>query len=101
MITKGTIGNHGELHGNRQKVLEEYNCKCAGDNCMCARFFYKIYLHLPGMIIARHKRFFRCILAHIWKSKKCIIFNVDYRLGSKNSKFDMTLIRQSPFEHKS
>ena len=30
---------------------------------------------------------------------KCVFFfNVDYRLGSKKSKFDMTLIRQSPFK---
>ena len=32
------------------------------------------------------------------KSKKCIIFNVYYRPGSKKSKFDMTLIRHSPFK---
>ena len=32
------------------------------------------------------------------KSKWCIIFKVNYHLGSKKSKFDMTLIRHSPFK---
>ena len=30
------------------------------------------------------------------KCKKCIILNVDYRLGSKKSKFNITLISDSP-----
>ena len=47
------------------------------------------------MIIANRKRFFRGTLANFCKSKKFITFNVDYRPGSKKSKFDMTLIRQS------
>ena len=55
-----------------------------------------VYLHLPGTLIARRKRIFRGILANFCKSKKCIIFNIDYRPGSKKSKFDMTLIRHSP-----
>ena len=50
------------------------------------------------MIIARRKRFFRGTLANFCKSKKCIIFNVDYRLGLKKSKFDMTLMGHSPFK---
>ena len=50
------------------------------------------------MIIARRKRFFRGTLANFCKSKKCIIFNVDYRPGLKKSKFDMTLIGHSPFK---
>ena len=50
------------------------------------------------MIIARRKRFFRGTLANFCKSKKIIIFNVDYRPGSKKSKFDMTLIRHCPFK---
>ena len=37
-------GNHGELHGNRRKVHGEYLCKCAGDNCMCARFYSIKYI---------------------------------------------------------
>ena len=61
----------------------------------------KIYLHLPEMIIARRKRFFRGTVANFCKSKKCIIFNVNYRPGLKKSTFDMTLIGHSPFkEHK-
>ena len=32
------------------------------------------------------------------KSKKCIIFNLYYRPGSKKSKFDMTLISNSVFK---
>ena len=52
------------------------------------------------MIIARRKRFFRGTLANFCKSKKCIIFNVDYRPGLKKSKFDMTLIGHSPFKAK-
>ena len=39
------------------------------------------------MIITRRKRFFRGTLANFCTSKKCIIFNVDYRPGSKKSKF--------------
>ena len=50
------------------------------------------------MIIARRKRFFRGTLANFCKSKKCIIFNEDYRPGLKKSKFDMTLIGHSPFK---
>ena len=44
------------------------------------------------------KQFFRGTLANFYKSKKCVIFNIDYRPGSKKSKFDMTLIRHSPFK---
>ena len=57
----------------------------------------KIYLHLLGTIIVRQKQFLRGTLANFCKSKKCIIFNVHYCLVSKKSKFDMTLIRHSPF----
>ena len=42
-------------------------------------------------------RFFKSSLAFFCKSKKCIIFNVDYCPGSKKSKFDMTLIIDSLF----
>ena len=42
-------------------------------------------------------RFFRGTLANFCKSKKCVIFNVDYHPGSKKLKFDTTLIRHSPF----
>ena len=35
---------------------------------------------------------FKSTLANFCKSKKCIIFNVDYRPGSKMSTFYMTLI---------
>ena len=52
------------------------------------------------MIIARRKQFFRGTLANFCKSKKCIIFYVHYRPGLKKSKFDMTLIRHSPFKIK-
>ena len=48
--------------------------------------------------IGKRKRFFRGTLANFCKSKKCIIFNVDYRPGYKKSKFDMTLIRHSLFK---
>ena len=58
----------------------------------------KIYLHLPGTIIARRKRFFRGTLANLCNSEKCIIFNVDYHLWSKKSKVDITLIRHSSFK---
>jgi hypothetical protein len=58
----------------------------------------KNILHLPGKIIARLKQFFRGTLANFCKSKKCIIYNVDYRPGSKKSKFDMTLIKLRPFK---
>ena len=58
----------------------------------------KIYLHLPEMIIARRKRFFRGTLANFCKSKKINIFNVDHCPGLKKSKFDMTLIGHSPFK---
>ena len=41
---------------------------------------------------------FTFTLANFCKSKKCIILSVDYRPGSKKSKkFDMTLIRHTPF----
>ena len=60
--------------------------------------FDKIYLHLPEMIIARRKQCFRGTLANFYKCKKWIIFNVDYRPGSKKSKFDMILIRHSPLK---
>ena len=36
-------------------------------------------------------------LANFCKSKKYIIFNLDYRPESKKSKFELTLIRHSPF----
>ena len=36
-------------------------------------------------------------LVNFEKVKKCIISNVDYRTGSKKSKFDMTLISDIPF----
>ena len=45
-----------------------------------------------GGKIARRKLFFRDTLANLCKIKNCIISNVDYRPGSKKSKFDMTLI---------
>ena len=37
-------------------------------------------------------------LANFCKSKKCITFNVCYHQGSKKLKFDMNLIRHSPFK---
>ena len=52
------------------------------------------------MIITRRKRFFRGTLSNFCKIKKGILFNVDYRPGSKKSKFDTTLIRHSPFKIK-
>ena len=58
-----------------------------------------ICIHIPGTIIAMRKRFFRGTPANFCKSKKCIIFNVDC-LGSEKSKFDMILIRHSPFNMK-
>ena len=33
-----------------------------------------------------------------YKNPNLKLFNVDYRPGSKNSKFDMVLIRHSPFK---
>ena len=96
-----TSGNHcktRELHGNRRKSLENI-FRSALEIIACAHDFCckKIYLHLPGTIIARQKRFFRCTLANLFRSKKCIIFNVYYRPWSKKSKFEMTLIRHSSF----
>ena len=44
------------------------------------------------------QRFFKTTLAKFCKSKKCIIFNIDKRPGSKKSKFKMTLLSDSPFE---
>ena len=84
--------SHEELHWNRRKVPEEYICKCVGDICMSARFYSIKYICIS------RKRCFRGTLANFYKSKKWIFFNVDYRPGSKKSKFDMILIRHSPFK---
>ena len=51
------------------------------------------------MIIARRKQFFRGTLANFCKSKKCIIFNVHYRPGSKKSKFDIPLLETVLLRH--
>ena len=52
---------------------------------------------MNALFYALTERCFRGTLANFFKSKKCIIFNGDYRTGFKKSKFEMTLIRQSPF----
>ena len=79
------------IFGSALEIIEHVFMQCIS---------VKIYLHLPGMIIAKRKRFFRGTLANFCKIKKCIIFKVEYRSGSKMSKFDMTLIRHHLFSIK-
>ena len=48
---------------------------------------------------SHYTHFFKSTLAYFSLSKECIIFNVDYRPGSKQLKFVMTLISYSPFKY--
>ena len=93
-----TTGNYMETVGKFLKnifgsVLEIIACAHVFMQCGSV----KIYLHLLGTLIARQKLFFTCTHANFFKSKKFIIFNVDYSPGSKKPKFEMTLIKHSPF----
>ena len=53
---------------------------------------------LTGYNNHKSETFFSGSLDNFYKSKKCI--KIDYRLGSKRSKFDLTLISVSPFNLK-
>ena len=84
-----TVGNSLDIFGSALEIIA-----CVQVFMQCRSV--KIYLHLPGTIIARQKLFLRGTLANFCKSNKCIIFIVDYRSESKKSKFDITLNRNSP-----
>ena len=63
----------------------------------CSRLNRRIYTHYTNFFMHYRKQSFKGTQGNFCKSKKCIIFNVNYRPGSKKSKFDMTLIRHSPY----
>ena len=58
----------------------------------------RIQTHYTNCFMHQRQRFFKGTVAIFCKSKKCILSNVDYRSGSKKSKFVITLISDSPFK---
>ena len=57
----------------------------------------KYIITFTGNNNCKLENFFRNAEANFCKIKKCKIFNIEECLRSKKSKFDMILIRHSPF----
>ena len=79
------LGIYPTLHiyillGNREVFLS------LKELCLIRLMFHAFFF------MHQRNRFFRGTLANFCKSKKCIIFNVDYCPGSKKSHFDMTTL---------
>jgi len=83
--------------GNQQKPLERLYGKGASDSLKIYDLNRRIYTYYMHCFIHKRKRFLEALWLIFCKSKKFIIFNIHYRPGSKKSKFDMTLIRHSPY----
>ena len=97
MITKDNQGKPVETTGNHQKPPERLN----GAIVQIYTTSIEEYIHITHIVLyTSEKKNFRGNLANFRKSKEFIIFHIHYRPGSKKSKFDMTLIRHSPFKDK-